>query len=98
MLRTLPLILLLAACTSLPDLDSDIPQSVRDGDFPDLVPLHTINLDPGLDTAAQAELAEGLLGRINALKARAARLQRTPVIEQRAKRRMARGVKLPEAS
>lgn len=98
MLRALPLILVLAACTSLPDLDNDVQQSVLDSDFPDLVPLNTLNLDPGLNTATQAELSEGLLGRISALRARAARLQRTPVIEQRVKRRMARGIKLPKTS
>lgn len=94
MLRTLPLVMALTACTSLPDLDSDIPQSVLDGDFPALVPLTSLDLAPGLDATARTELTEGLLGRVAALKARAARL-RGPVIDRPTLRRMDRGVKLP---
>ena len=94
MLRILPLVLVLTACTSLPDLDSDIPQSVLDGDFPALVPLTSLDLAPGLDADTRTELTEGLQGRVAALKARAARL-RGPVIDRPTLQRMDRGVKLP---
>ncbi|MBV1869092.1 MAG: hypothetical protein KUG69_14495 [Marinosulfonomonas sp.] len=80
------ILLILGSCSDRPDLSGAVSEDARRAGYPQLVNLSGLlpadqqNLD-GIDLAAQ------LSGRVAALRARAARLQRT-VVDPRSRRRM----------
>jgi starvation-inducible outer membrane lipoprotein len=80
----------LTACTPFPELESTIPDDLKDAPYPDLVPLDTLNA-----AMAQPQLTDeslsGLESRADRLRARAARLGGT-VIDAPTRQRMSTGV------
>ena len=72
MRKPLIIVLALAACTDLPDLDAVIPQSLRDAPYPTLTPI------PIAPTTAGQE-ADVLQARAAALQARAARIRQIDI-------------------
>ncbi len=83
--------LLLGGCTSFPELDETVGPGAKGAAFPNLVPIGTLTRDVGLSQSAQSDLESNMEQRVNALRARAARLSGN-VIDRRTKSRMARGV------
>jgi len=82
---------LVAACTQLPALDSTIPQSAKDADYPKLVPLEGLTAGiPEAQTRA-ADTQAALEARIGALRARANRLKGR-IIDNQTRARMQAGV------
>lgn len=93
LLFTLPL--LLTACAEFPEVAARVPEAELQGQPPALVPLESILTQARGPAAAEVEAirAEGVLGRIAALRTRAAGL-RGPVLSAPARARLARGVDL----
>ena len=94
MLRSLPLLFLLASCAQFPDLDDALPEHLQDADFPRLIPLSGEELDPARSQEERADTVDALNARIAALNARANRLRR-PVLAQSTHQRMANGISKP---
>ncbi len=80
-------LVLIAACTQFPDLDSRTTRAAADAPYPDLVPIDA--LLSGLPPPERGErIARGLAGRAAALRARAAVLRGRPVIDARTRQRL----------
>lgn len=96
-MRLLPLILLtlLPACAEFPAVAARVPEVERQGEPPPLVPIASILSQargPGVAQAAERQ-GQSVLGRVAALRARAAGL-RGPVLSPANRARLARGVDL----
>lgn len=88
-MRLLPATLLLCACAQFPELDSTQTPGVAEAPYPRLVPIETLLAS---DTPrATPDMRAGLLGRAEALRARAARLN-GPVVDADTRTRMQGGV------
>ena len=82
----------LAACTQYPEvLDAETP-GLADAAYPRLLPLETLLSAP--EPRATFELRAATQGRVDALRARAARLS-GPVLDAPTKARLQRGVRQP---
>ena len=84
---------LVAACTRFPELDDTVAPDTEDADYPKLIRLDGI-LAGATDTAQaeeNADTTDALNARAEALRARAARLNRT-VVDPDTKRRMNEGI------
>ncbi len=91
-MRLLPAFLLLCACAQFPELDRTQTPGVADAPYPRLVPIGTLlEAEPA---RATPEMRAGVLGRVGALRARAARLN-GPVVDAATQARMRRGVADP---
>lgn len=81
----------LAACAHVPELDARIPDAVQKAPYPDLLPLDMVLAPLPAPQEAAAGLETALAGRRDSLQARARRLQ-TPVVDDENRARMAAGV------
>jgi hypothetical protein len=88
-MRLLPFMLLLCACAQFPELDSTQTPGVATTPYPQLVPMETLlgSAQPG----ATPEMRTDVLGRADALRARAARLN-GQVVDGATRTRMQGGV------
>ena len=90
----LPIILcaVLAACAQFPELDGTITPEVKNASPPALVPLRSILERADTVATTPRTLTSDVASRLDVLQNRAARL-RGPVIDQRTRSRMLRGVR-----
>ena len=82
----------LAACTTVPELDARISETARAAEYPSLQPIDqvlTSDRTPVLDDQA----VSAFQGRIARLKARAARLRRTPVVDSTSRARLHQAIR-----
>lgn len=86
MIRVLILLLPLAACVDLPELDDTSATAARNRPWPQLVPLAPV-LASARDLSSQPDAGGALTGRAARLKAKAAALQ-GEVIDDETRRRM----------
>ncbi|MBK0327087.1 hypothetical protein I5535_07250 [Rhodobacteraceae bacterium F11138] len=86
------LVVNLCACAQVPELDAVISDSLKDADFPDLVPIETLVParvpDPATDSQEQVQQLES---RRQALQARAQQLNGT-IVDQETRTRMRKGI------
>lgn len=90
-IRRLLVCCLLAGCAQFPALEDVEGPGVADADYPRLLSVSELRSTPA--STATIELQSSVLDRIAALRARAARLQRSPVVDRPTRARMARGVR-----
>lgn len=86
-LLALTILVALAACTQVPELEDHLTPQLRRADYPTLIPLDE-TLGPRPDPAAEAtEIEEELAARVAALQNRARALQ-TPVVDADAREKL----------
>lgn len=89
-MRCLPALVLtaalLAGCNDFPQLDDAISTTARNADYPTLLPIDQV-ISGANDVQITEKTVSALMGRIAALRGRAARLRR-PVIDTRTRARM----------
>ena len=94
-LALLLLVLSVAACAGVPNLDRAMPAAGQSPTFPALVPLGPLLAQADdLNGAGQADPAAGFRSRIGQLNARAAAL-RAPVISPQTRAQMQAGIDTP---
>ncbi|MEO0391219.1 MAG: hypothetical protein AAF218_09810 [Pseudomonadota bacterium] len=81
----------LMACTQFPDLDAAVTDASRNADYPALIPIEPVLAQVPTQRVEPSVLQQTQDSRVAALKARADRLRRTPVIDGATRRRMAQG-------
>ena len=84
--------LALAACSTVPNLDARISESARNAEYPTLKPIDEVlsnNRPARLDDSDAARFQT----RVARLKARAARLRRTPVVDRSARDRLHQAIR-----
>lgn len=84
------IVAVLAGCTQFPDLDSAISPGAESADYPDLVPLETLQARTTEPTVTPSAIS-GIEARIANLRARAARLKGT-IIDHPTRARLTAGV------
>lgn len=82
---------MLAGCSSFPELDDAISPAARAADYPTLKPIDQV-INGAHDVQITEQSIATLQGRVNRLKARAARLRR-PVIDATTRARMRSAIK-----
>ncbi|MEP1352514.1 MAG: hypothetical protein ABJX32_18480 [Tateyamaria sp.] len=85
---SLILCLTLAACTQFPELDGTVAPDLRDADFPQLVPIEPLLNANAPVVADPIQTTQALDGRIAALRARAAALQESDVVDAETERQL----------
>lgn len=90
-IRALLVCVVLAGCAQFPALEDVEGPGVADAAYPRLLSVSELRAIPA--SSATIEVQTSVLDRIAALRARAERLQRRPVIDRRTRARMARGVR-----
>lgn len=84
-------ILVVSACTEVPELDSTIPGHIRKAPYPKLVPLDRALISAPLPQVRSEELEKSLAARQARLQARARDLN-SPVVDAASRKRMQDGV------
>lgn len=77
----LVLCLALTACTQFPELDGAVTPDLKNADFPALVPLDPLRAQATAVVGDPVETTNRLENRVAALRARAAALQRRPIVD-----------------
>lgn len=85
------LMVTLAACTQVPELNERVAPDLRDAPYPPLIPLEAALAWPVAPAGTAEQLEQSLAGRRDGLKARARALQ-VPVVDPEARARMDGGV------
>jgi len=89
-IANLGLVVALAACTDIPELNGTLPPELETAEFPKLVPVEPL-LARANDMQITEATADGMAARVSRLRARAARLRHS-VIDGDARARMHDGV------
>ncbi|MFV0514505.1 MAG: hypothetical protein ACK5MY_12895 [Jhaorihella sp.] len=87
----LAVLVILAACARVPELDARLSRETHGAPYPDLLPLDTALVPLPAPVEEAERLQAALAGRRDSLKARA-RALRDPVIDERERARMRAGV------
>ncbi len=81
----------LAGCTKVPELDATIAEDMEHADYPALVPIETLLVQPARTIQTPEAEIERIENRRARLKARAKRLN-TQIVDQETRARMQNGV------